>query len=111
MSEFECERCGDCCRWSGYVYITEDDVKRIARYLSLSEFNFVNMYAEISQRPRLNLKMRDAGECIFLRENSCSIHPVKPKHCVDFPNVWRIKELESFCRGQRKSLQKDTGRP
>lgn len=110
VSEFLCLRCGDCCKWSGYIYITEDDVKRISEFLSLSEFEFVNRYAEIAQRPRLNLKTKENGECIFLKEKDCSIQSIKPKQCADFPSVWRIKEIESFCRGQRK-MREDTRRP
>jgi len=108
MEAFECQRCGDCCRWPGYVYIAQDDVKRIAAHLGLSEFEFVNRYAEIVHRPRLNLKTKPNGECVFLEGNECSIHKVKPKHCADFPTVWRIENLESFCSGQRKALRRNT---
>ena len=103
MSEFECQRCGECCRWGGYVYITEDDVKKISAHLLLSEFDFVNKYAEIIHRPRLNLKTKPDGRCIFQEGNDCAIHPVKPKQCVDFPDHWKIRELESFCGGQGSS--------
>lgn len=108
MNGFECQRCGDCCKWGGYVYITEDDVKRISKHLSLSEFEFVNRYAEIVNRPRLNLKTNKDGGCIFLKENDCAIHAARPKQCMDFPLIWRIRDLESFCDGQRKALRKDS---
>ena len=110
IGEFKCQQCGDCCRWGGYVYITEDDVKRISRHLSLSEFEFVNEFAEIITRPRLNLKTKDDGRCIFQERNDCIIHAVKPKQCAGFPDSWRIRDLESFCDGQRK-ISRDTKRP
>ncbi|MFH1752584.1 MAG: YkgJ family cysteine cluster protein [Candidatus Omnitrophota bacterium] len=110
VSEFQCLCCGDCCRWGGYVYITEDDVKRISGYLSMTEFDFVNTYAEMIHRPRLTLKTKKDGSCIVQDGNVCSIHPVKPKQCSDFPDFWRIKDIESFCNGHKRS-PKDTGRP
>jgi len=101
MKEFRCLVCGDCCKWGGYVYINEDDVERIAGHLSLSEFDFVNKYAELVNRSRLSLKSREDSSCIFLEKNTCAIHEVKPKQCVDFPALWRINDLESFCSGQK----------
>ncbi len=110
MTEFECTRCGVCCRWGGYVYITEDDVKGMSAYLALSEHDFVNTYADIVYRPRLNLKTKEDGRCIFQEGNDCSMHSAKPKQCVGFPAIWRIKNLESFCNGQKGIKLEDTER-
>jgi len=33
---FECTRCGDCCRGApGYVWVREEEVERIARFLGM----------------------------------------------------------------------------
>ena len=96
MSEFECRRCGDCCRWGGYTYLTKEDIKRIAAHFSLGESEFVNKYTDMAQRPRLNLRMKENGECIFLDKDNCTIQSVKPYQCSTFPVLWRIKNLESF---------------
>jgi len=110
MNQFECIQCGDCCRWGGYVYITEDDIKRIASYLSMTEFAFVNTYAEMIHRPRLTLKTKEDRRCIFQEGDRCSVHSVKPKQCVDFPGFWKIKDIESFCNGHKRRSE-NTGRP
>ena len=111
MNGFTCERCGACCKWGGYVYITEDDVKRIAGHLSITEYEFVNRYAEIVHRPRLNLLAAKDGGCIFLEGASCAIYPARPKQCVDFPTAWRIKDLEAFCLGQKHANERTAERP
>ncbi len=108
MKDFTCKRCGDCCKWSGYVYITEEDIARISKYLSSNKFDFVNRYANMDEKPRLNLKTKPNGECIFLKGNECSIYPVYPKQCADFPLLWQVKDVEKYCRGQRF---KDIERP
>lgn len=102
MKAQKCKRCGDCCRWGGYVYITEDDITAISSHLGMTKYDFVNTYAEIVNRPRINLKTKDDGSCIFQSGNDCSIHRHKPKQCREFPDVWRIKDLESFCSAQRE---------
>ncbi len=110
VSEFECVQCGVCCRWGGYVYITQDDVRRIANYLSMPEFAFVNTYAEMIHRPRLTLKTKEDGRCILQEGDRCSVHSAKPKQCVSFPDHWKIKDIESFCNGYKRRSE-DTGRP
>jgi Fe-S-cluster containining protein len=80
-------------------------------YLKMDAYGFVNKYAEIVHRPRLNLRSREGGGCVFLEGNSCVVYPARPKQCADFPGAWRIKELESFCLGQKRANERATGRP
>lgn len=110
MNGFQCLKCGDCCRWGGFVYITSDDVSRMREHFSLSEYEFINRYAEIVHRPRLNLKTKESGSCIFQEGNDCEVHSSKPTQCIDFPAIWRIKDIEGLCSGQRK-MRRDTERP
>lgn len=106
MSDFECLRCAECCKWPGYVYLAQEDVKRISEFLSISEFEFVNRYAEMTHKPRLNLKTGKGGACVFLEGNECAVQPVKPLQCAGFPIAWKIEGLESFCSGKRKDSEK-----
>jgi len=111
MREFKCLRCGDCCRWQGYVYITQEDVKRISGHLKMDESEFVNKYTEMAHRPRLNLRMKEGGACVFLDKNDCSLYPEQPKQCLTFPRAWRIKDLENFCSGEREISKRAAERP
>ena len=101
--KFECKRCGGCCRWKGYVYVTTADVTNAAVYLGIDERTFVNEYVDAEQRPRLNLKTKPNGECIFLEENDCKIYPARPWQCQSFPQYWKIPELEILCPGMEKN--------
>jgi len=38
------------------------------------------------------------GECIFLENDSCSVQPVKPQQCRDFPNLWSFPGAEESCQ-------------
>lgn len=97
--KFECKRCGACCRWKGYVYVTTTDVTNAAVYLGVDERTFVNEYVDVERRPRLNLKTKPGGECIFLEGNDCRIYPARPWQCQSFPQYWRVPELEVLCPG------------
>jgi len=81
---FECTRWGKCCRGApGYVWVSEEEVGRIARFLGMEEADvgrrFVRRVGE-----RLSLKERGDGDCIFYRDG-CLIYPVRPTQCVTFP--------------------------
>ena len=82
---FECQRgCVNCCNVSGYVYITERDLKRIARYVKMSTEEFELQYV-YRTRHLLRLRKPRGSQCHFLREGGCGIHPVNPVQCRLFP--------------------------
>jgi len=81
---FECDRCGDCCRGApGYVWVTDGEVARIARFLGIEPAAFRRQFVR-RVGSRLSLKEHDDGDCIFYREG-CLIYPVRPTQCVIFP--------------------------
>jgi len=95
----ECQRCTACCRWPGQVCLTEKEIVRLAEFKQLSEHEFIQRFTRLrSDRHGLVLEEKPNGECIFLDGNACSVQPVKPQQCRDFPNLWRHPEAENQCR-------------
>jgi Fe-S-cluster containining protein len=68
----------------GYVYLTEDDLKRAARFTGMSAKAFEARYV---YRTRHQMRFRKPGDkqCPFLEDHGCSIHPAKPTQCRTFP--------------------------
>jgi Fe-S-cluster containining protein len=96
--KYICQRCTNCCRWPGFVRLTNEDITRIATYLKQSEFRFIQTYTRLRpHRDGLALHDRGDGSCVFLDGQSCAIHPVKPAQCVGFPNEWRFPGWRSVC--------------
>lgn len=82
---FECQRgCVNCCTISGYVYITERDLTRIARFLKMPAADFEAKYVYRTKH-LLRLRKPRASQCHFLKEGGCGIHPVNPVQCRLFP--------------------------
>ncbi len=84
----ECKKCGKCCQFDS-GHLVEDDVKKISSHLRMTQENFTKKYLDESEKfntkafkPKL-VKERTMpyGRCIFLKDNLCSIHSVKPLHC------------------------------
>lgn len=97
---FECQPgCTACCQRKGFVYLTEDDIQRAARFLGVSAAVFERRFIYRTRNLR-RLRIPRSGQCRFLRENGCSIHPAKPTQCRLFP-FW--PELTRKNRDWRKT--------
>ncbi len=118
---YECQRCTACCRWPGQVRLTEEEVTRLAAFLNLGEFDFIQRFTRLrADRRGLALQEQPNGECVFLAGEDCVVQPVKPQQCRDFPNLWRTPAGETQCRAiprlvtveeHRQLVAAATGRP
>ncbi len=103
---FECQRgCSNCCDQHGFVYLTESDLKRAAKFVGMSARAFEGKYVYRTAHSLRFRKPRDR-QCPFLEGHACSIHPAKPTQCRTFPfwpelvedrAAW--KRTAQFCPG------------
>ncbi len=93
-----CQRCTNCCRWPGFVRITDADVAAIAGHLGMDEHTFIQTHTRLRpNRDGLALIDHPDGSCIFLQGRDCAIQPVKPSQCRDFPNGWNFPGWRDVC--------------
>ncbi len=104
-SAFSCQQCGNCCKGEGDVFVTPEDAARIADYLEISLIDFYQEYTYKSgNRPLLTAHPNQ--DCIFLKENKCLVHDVKPTQCLTWP-YWpellgirsNFEYAQSYCPG------------
>jgi Fe-S-cluster containining protein len=105
---FECTQCGNCCSGApGYVWVTLDDMHRIANYLKLPFAEFTKTYVrQIGKRYSLTEKFN--YDCTFLTrdkngKSGCMIYPVRPIQCRTWP-FW-TDNLKSPEHWQRASTR------
>jgi len=103
---FECTHCNQCCGGPpGYVWVTDEEVTRIARFLGLQPLDFRERYCR-SAWWRTSLRERPNGDCVLLTAEGCSAYPVRPAQCQTFP-FWqdvlrsrrRWEDLKDRCPG------------
>ena len=95
---FQCQRCGNCCKWPGEVLVNDDEIDTIADYLEMPAAAFVERYTKVrANRQGLTLKERPNHECIFLDGIECTINDVKPAQCRGFPNTWNFPGWRKVC--------------
>lgn len=96
---YQCQRCGNCCRWPGDVIVTDEEVAAIAAFVGMTTDDFVQQFTRLSaNRRHLSLIDKEDGSCYFLEGvNSCQIQPVKPVQCSGFPNQWKFPGWREVC--------------
>ncbi len=95
---YQCQRCGNCCRWPGEVVLTEEDLQAIAEFKDMSVYDFVAEFTALREnRTGLTLIEKENGECVFLDGIECTINSVKPAQCRGFPNQWNFPGWRDSC--------------
>lgn len=105
----KCEICGGkCCTGeSGYIWISEDEIINLAKFLKVDTARFkskflyrVGLRFSIKEMP-----YKDGYACIFFNKitKKCKIYDFRPNQCKTFP-FWsyfktHFKELEEECLG------------
>ncbi len=106
---FICQKCGECCRGYGGTFVSQGDIARISKYLNIDPGCFARDFCQLSGDKPL-LAQHQNGYCVFW-DKLCTIHPVKPKMCKEWPfiesllvdmNNWQI--MAAICPGIRIDL-------
>ena len=94
---FECQRCSGCCRFdSGYVFLSHQDLDRLASNLSLTPDEFLEKYCvkvDMGGYFRISLIEKPNYDCIFWRDGGCAVYEARPLQCRSYP-FWE-HQLES----------------
>ena len=78
--------------------LADGEIARMAAFKGLTEVEFIQRFTRLTQdRQGLSLEDKPNGECVFLDGNDCSVQPVKPRQCREFPNLWNFPGFEKTC--------------
>jgi Fe-S-cluster containining protein len=125
---FTCQMCGECCRRYA-IPVTSSDINRIVKFTGLSLTTFLTLMEPddsviqtYKDFPKIRLKDGDNfvlvlsqknDDCMFLKDNRCSIYRARPLVCKPFPFEYSIEkrgeiefsinmEARVFCKGLGK---------
>ncbi len=130
LVRFECIKCGECCRRKGLIVtVTGRDVARLSSTLGMAAPDLLRaldfyVLPENGTAPKglrdtpllktesgkayMALRKMESGDCIFLKDNQCMIHPIRPFVCRTFPFVfrnaagerkWGLSSMKDICPG------------
>src|SRR5689334_19999178 len=99
---FECQAgCTRCCEQQGFVYLTEEDIARLAAFLMISNNEFERRYVYRTKNLR-RLRVPRHAQCEFLGSGGCSVHAAKPTQCRSFPYWPELIESRQMWHGTGK---------
>lgn len=89
---FQCTGCGKCCTGSpGYVYLSVQDLDRLAAHFALTPQQFAQQYTRFIDGQYALLDRPGSYDCQFLKNNQCTVYEARPTQCRTFP--WWIHHL------------------
>ena len=80
---FACRQCGECCHGDKGILVTPEEAEKLAAFLNLTLEELQLRYLIAS--PLGPQVATQNGACIFLVDNRCRVHPVKPRICREWP--------------------------
>jgi len=87
---FSCKRCSSCCRYdSGYVFLSEKDLEKLADSLGMAKDRFIKTYCRwvtgMREAESLSLREKSNNDCVFWESSGCSVYSARPLQCRSFP--------------------------
>lgn len=110
--KFECQGSGKCCTSHGqygFVYLTPDDRRRMAKHLKMKTADFTRTYCERTDGIWHLRERRENPDCLFLEGKRCGVYEGRPNQCRTWPfwpevmgaKSWS-KDVAAFCPGVGK---------
>lgn len=87
QAAIDCRTCAECCRVTE-VQLVERDIEKLARFLGLSERQFLEEYTGEGSDGELILRRSERG-CVFLDGSDCTVYDARPGNCERFPHLLR----------------------
>jgi hypothetical protein len=107
IMRFQCQSgCIRCCEQKGHIYVTGDDIARMAAHLGITGTEFRRIY--LCGTTPLRFRKQRNKQCPFLLADGCSVHKVKPLQCSSFPYWPELlskpgqSEAAEYCPGMNR---------
>ena len=99
VTQFDCQKCGNCCRIMRPA-LEKDDISKLAAYLSITPKEFEKKYIEKDERE--NEIVFNKIPCPFFDDNSCNctVYPARPENCRSYPHLYKndfVNRLIGIC--------------
>jgi Fe-S-cluster containining protein len=92
-AETDCLSCGNCCK-SMTPTFTPKDIKRISAHFEMTPAAFKDKWLMYEKRDGDWQNKKQPCQFLNLKDNKCSIYPIRPADCAGFPHLTKKKTVE-----------------
>lgn len=83
---FKCTGCGKCCTGQpGFVFLSREDITRLAKHFELTESAFLQRYAREVDGFYSLKEDPENYDCVLLKDNQCTAYDARPIQCKTYP--------------------------
>lgn len=104
---FECQGCKYCCSAEpGYVFLSEEDIQKMAKGLDMDRQAFIDTYCRIVDMgafKMISLLEKENYDCIFLCNKGCKVYEYRPRQCSTYPFWAHVLEDQASWDEEAKS--------
>ena len=108
---FACQQSGNCCKASGYVYVTNDNINHMAKTLNISVDLFLKQFVINIDGWKVIASPTFRTNCFLSSDQTCTVYDDRPTACKTYPNwptIWESDETviqeSNQCPGLKKAI-------
>mgnify|MGYP001172087298 CR=1 FL=1 len=106
LKHFVCQESGNCCKASGYVYISHHEMIQMAKTLKISLHDFRKHFVTTINGWPLISSPSFRNQCFLNQDSKCTVYNNRPIACQTYPNwdaIWKDELTLQYemdqCRG------------
>lgn len=92
-ADVDCLSCANCCKTMTPTF-TEIEIKRIAKHLEMTADDFKNKWLHYDKKDEDWVNNKQPCQFLNLKDNKCSIYPLRPGSCSGFPHLTKKKWVD-----------------
>ena len=111
LNLFRCQQSGNCCKASGYVYVTSNNIKEMASTLNISVELFLKQFVININGWQVIASPTFRTNCFLNLNQRCAIYENRPTECKTYPNwptIWEsdesLIEESNQCPGLKQAI-------
>ena len=82
----DCTECANCCIELETSF-RMDEIDRMSEYLQIDKIEFINKSTKPDEYGEKDKFVLNSTPCQFLKDNKCTIYPVRPEECRSYPHL------------------------
>jgi Fe-S-cluster containining protein len=111
LANFKCQNSGNCCKASGFVYVSAENIQKMADILNLDLSQFKETFVQKDNGWEVVASQTFRPNCFLDDQHHCTVYEGRPTACKTYPNwpsIWQTDEAliaeSTQCPGLKQAI-------